>query len=83
MISIVTAEDQLQYQLLHTRSAAGDGGQTRYAAAMYFYNRGMIDDKVLEIYRGLAKDPSADPDKALKAAQCDHHIELKPSEIQT
>ncbi len=83
MISIVTTEDQLQYQLLHSRSVAADGGQTRYAAAMYFYNRGMIDEKVLEIYRGLAKDSSADPDKALTAAQCHHHIELKPSETQT
>ena len=83
MISIVTPEDQLQYQLLRSTSTQGDGGQIRYAAAMYFYNRGMIDDKTLEIFRGLAKDPSADPHKVLAAVLGQDHIELKPSETQT
>ncbi len=77
MISILNSEDQLQYQLLNSTSAATDGGQVRYAAAMYFYNRGMIGEKALEVFRGLAKEPTADPRKVLAAAHCQDQIELK------
>lgn len=80
MISILTNEDHQQYQLLRSTSKAADGGEVRYAAAMYFYNRGMMNDKALEIFRGLAKEPSADPLKALAAAECQGQIELKVRE---
>lgn len=76
MISLQNPEDHAQYQLLTGVSYAADAGQIRYAAAMYFYNRGMIGDKVLEIYRAHAKNPAADPVQALIAAKCDDQIEL-------
>ena len=76
MIALQNAEDHEQYRFLTSASAAADGGQIRYAAAMYFYNRGMIGDKVLEIYRSHAKDPTTDPLKALAAANCLDQIEL-------
>jgi hypothetical protein len=76
MITFQNSEDREQYKLLNSRSSEMDGGQIRYAAAMYFYNRGMIGDKALEIYRSHAKDPNADPMKALAAANCQDQIEL-------
>ena len=76
MILLQNPEDHEQYNLLTSTSVAVDGGQIRYAAAMYFYNRGMIGDKVLEIYRSHAKNPAADPRKALIAAKCHDQIEL-------
>jgi hypothetical protein len=76
MIELQNHEDHQQYKLLNSRSVAADEGQIRYAAAMYFYNRGMIGDKALEIYRSHAKDPAADPLKALAAANCQDQIEL-------
>ncbi|MEO7565288.1 MAG: hypothetical protein ABIS49_01450 [Aestuariivirga sp.] len=76
MIALQNPEDHEQYRLLTSASVAADGGQIRYAAAMYFYNRGMIGEKVLEIYRAHAKNPAADPLKALAAAKYHDQIEL-------
>ncbi len=54
----------------------GDAGHVRYAAAMYFFNRGMINERALEIYRTIVKNPAANPLAALVAAQCQDQIEL-------
>jgi hypothetical protein len=82
MIRIQNREDESQYQLLRSASAAADGGQVRYAAAMYFYNRGMLGEKALEIYRAHAKEPSADPLKALAAAKCQDQIERAEGDLK-
>ena len=82
MISILNTEDEKQYQFLKSVSVEADGGQIRYAAAMYFYNRGMINAKALEIFRGLAKQPSTDPLVALNKAQCLDQIELQTTETR-
>ena len=39
----------------------------RYAAAMYFYQKGSLTDVVLEIYRGLAKDDQTNPSHIITA----------------
>jgi hypothetical protein len=80
MIKLHNNQDLKQYRLLNSRSADADGGQVRYAAAMYFFNRGMIGDKALEIYRSHTNEPAADPLKALAAANCLDQIELAERE---
>lgn len=82
MISILNNEDKKQYQLLTSVSVAVDGGQIRYAAAMYFYNRNMINAKALEIFRSLAKEPATDPRVVLGKAQCLDQIELETTETR-
>ena len=82
MISILNGEDEKQYKLLKSVSAEVDAGQIRFAAAMYFYNRSMINAKALEIFRGLAKEPSTDPRTVLEKAECLDQIELETTETR-
>lgn len=61
MISILTHEDREQFQQLRSLSFNAGAGKMRYAAAMYFYQRGTLTDTTLEIYRSLSKDDFSNP----------------------
>ena len=51
----MTTEDRQQWQLLHAPLGERHSGRVRYAAAMHLYNRGIIDDALLEEFRIYAK----------------------------
>ncbi|HRX35028.1 MAG TPA: hypothetical protein P5337_01400 [Aestuariivirga sp.] len=51
----MTTEDRQQWQLLHAPLGERHSGRVRYAAAMHLYNRGIIDDALLEEFRICAK----------------------------
>jgi len=57
-----TPEDRRQYALLKTPPRTEQGGRVRYAAAMYFYNRAMLDADTLEAFRVVAKEDNRWPD---------------------
>lgn len=61
MIRLGSPEDVQQYELLISPLGTARSGAIRYAAAMYFYKRGMIDGKILEAYRACCKQDSEDP----------------------
>ncbi len=54
-------EDRHQLELLGTAFAEPMSGRVRYAAAMYFYQRGMISAECLEVYRICARLDHEDP----------------------
>ena len=56
-----TAEDVHQFADLSTPPGEPGSGRLRYAAAMHFYNRGMLDPEALEVYRILALIDAEDP----------------------
>lgn len=64
----MTPENQLQLQLLLGAVGAEGSGKDRYAAAMYFWQRGQLGDRSLEIFRALAKDDATDPTTVLRHA---------------
>lgn len=57
----VSSEDWVQLSLLATPVDEPLSGCTRYAAAMYFYQRGMISEECLEVYRVCARIDHEDP----------------------
>ncbi|HSO47020.1 MAG TPA: hypothetical protein VLQ68_03720 [Rhizobiaceae bacterium] len=54
-------EDERQRRLLETPVGLPGSGRTRYAAAMYFWRTGAIDERLLEIYRICCKLDDEDP----------------------
>ncbi|MBI2718093.1 MAG: hypothetical protein HY245_03270 [Rhizobiales bacterium] len=54
-IVIETAEDRRQWQYLNAPVGELQSGRVRYAAAMYFYTRGLLDADTLEAFRIAAK----------------------------
>ena len=56
-----TKEDFLQYKYLNIPLNVDGSGYTRYGAAMYFYNKGLISEEILEKYRICCKFDSYDP----------------------
>lgn len=61
MISLASHEDEMQLSLLSARPGEHDSGLTRYAAAMYFFQRGMISAATLEVYRCCSPFDGEDP----------------------
>ena len=61
MTKLATNQDHEQFEQLRSSSISAGAGKMRYAAAMYFYQRGQLSDTVLEIYRSLAKDDQCIP----------------------
>ena len=51
---------------LTSRPGAPGSGARRYAAAMYFFNRGEMTAEMLEIYRCCSKFDHEDPIKVAK-----------------
>ena len=49
-----TNDDFIQYDFLNTPLNIKKSGYTRYGAAMYFYNKGLISEDALEIYRAVS-----------------------------
>ncbi|MBG1230776.1 dimethylsulfonioproprionate lyase family protein [Aestuariivirga litoralis] len=63
MPEIIPQNDEDKEQLTYLRSPPGErgSGAVRYAAAMYFFQRGMLHARDLEAYRALSKvDGTAD-----------------------
>lgn len=62
-------DDQFTFQIACLGIAPGTagGGMVRYAAAMYFFQNGLLSSAALEVYRALAKDDAADPLVSLHA----------------
>jgi hypothetical protein len=56
-----TPEDRAQLALLATPPDEAMSGRIRYAAAMYFYQRGMISEECLEVYRICSRLDREDP----------------------
>ena len=52
--SLKTKDDFIQYEFLNTPLNIKKSGYTRYGAAMYFYNKGLISENDLEIYRAVS-----------------------------
>jgi hypothetical protein len=67
MITIVTVEDARQYALLTSRHTSPGSAASRYAAAMYFFGRGMIEAETLETYRTCSPIDHEDPRGLLAA----------------
>ncbi len=82
MIVILTREDREQFERLRSLSIDAGAGKMRYAAAMYFYQRGTLSDTTLEIYRSLAKDDCVNPVKLIETlgrrAEIEETIVMKP-----
>lgn len=67
MISIASAEDARQYASLTSADATPGAATARYAAAMYFFTRGMIAAETLEAYRICSPIDHEDPRGLLAA----------------
>lgn len=63
-------EMAVQLKLLRSPCGEAGSGMARYAAAMYFHRRQMLDSTALEIYRSLAKDDEADALSIVRALTC-------------
>ena len=61
MISLNSDKDVYQLELLTTPTGLPASGRTRYAAAMYFFVRGMIGHEALEVYRICSPLDGEDP----------------------
>ena len=61
MTAGLAEKDRRQRELLETPVGQKGGGMVRYAAAMHFHRRGLINDELLEIYRICARQDDADP----------------------
>lgn len=46
---------------LHAKIGDAGSGNVRYAAAMYFYNKGLCSKELLEVYRRCSKFDHEDP----------------------
>jgi hypothetical protein len=77
MIQLESREDRLQYDLLATPMGISGSGCVRYAAAMYFYQRAMIGDRALEVYRICCKQDDENPLAALDRIGCIHEVGLR------
>lgn len=60
-------ETRAQWRLLLTPAGDAWSGRARYAAAMYFYQKGEMTPQVLEIYRICSRLDHEDAVDALKA----------------
>lgn len=58
-------EDARQLALLNATLNEPSSGRTRYAAAVYFYQRGMISEDCLEVYRTCSVFDHEDPKPVL------------------
>ncbi len=61
-------DDDRHYACLVSTSTQPGAAKARYAAAMHFYNSGMLDGDTLEIYRTLAKCDTELPNALLAAS---------------
>lgn len=57
----VDSEIAEQWALINTPLGEDWSGRTRYAAAMFFYKRGLMDAPTLEVYRICSRLDHQDP----------------------
>jgi hypothetical protein len=69
------AEDRRQLDLLAAPFDEEMSGRTRYSAAMYFYQRGLISAECLEVYRICARIDHENPAPFLEKLGLTHEIE--------
>lgn len=60
-------ETKRHWTLIRTPPGIEWSGRTRYAAAMFFYQRGEMNAETLEIYRILSRLDTEDPVSVLKS----------------
>lgn len=65
MIVVEHDEDRRQFAFLGAAPGEPGSGRVRYAAAMHFFQRGMLSRRALECFRVLAKEDGEDPQAAL------------------
>jgi hypothetical protein len=63
----VRDEDRRQARLLGGGFGKPSAGRDRYAAAMYFYQRGLLSERCLEVYRTCSVIDGEDPRPVLAA----------------
>lgn len=60
------SEADIQWETITLPRGLEWSGRARYAAAMYFYDRGEMDAATLEVYRYLARLDGEDPADVLR-----------------
>ena len=65
MVGTSTAENIRQMAMLGIAPGEPMGGRVRYAAAMHFYQKGLISEECLEVYRMCCVCDEEDPSKFL------------------
>jgi len=78
-IAQLCTEDCSQLALLGTPLDEPMSGRTRYAAAMYFFQRGMISEECLEVYRICSRIDHEDPGPFLACIGLAQEIEALKS----
>lgn len=68
-------EDARQADILTGAIGAPFSGRDRYAAAMYFYQRGLLSDRCLEVYRSCSIIDGENPKAALANLGLLHEVE--------
>jgi hypothetical protein len=63
---VTEEEDARQLAALNSTSNEPLAGRARYAAAMYFYHRGLISEDSLEVYRTCSVFDHEDPRPVLE-----------------
>jgi hypothetical protein len=74
-------EDMSQLAMLATPFEEPMSGRIRYAAAMYFYQRGMISAECLEVYRICSRIDHEDPHPFLARLGLANEVEALASTI--
>ncbi|SOC40450.1 hypothetical protein SAMN05892877_107245 [Rhizobium subbaraonis] len=59
-------ESRHQWELIRTPAGVEWSGRARYAAAMYFYQKGIMAADVLEVYRICSRLDAEDPLSVLR-----------------
>lgn len=59
-------ETRRHWDLIRTQPGVEWSGRTRYAAAMYFYQRGEMSAEALEVYRICSRLDAEDPAAVLR-----------------
>jgi hypothetical protein len=74
VITLETDEDTHQASLLMTAPGPEGSGRIRYAAAMYFFQRGMLSEAALELFRISSAIDHEDPLLSIKLHKLDSEI---------
>ena len=74
MITLETDEDRHQASLFVTAPGPEGSGRIRYAAAMYFFQRGMLSEAALELFRISSAIDHEDPLLSIKLHKLDSEI---------
>jgi hypothetical protein len=78
----LSEEDRHQLELLGAPFETPMSGRVRYAAAMYFYQRGMISAECLEVYRICSRLDYEDPEPFLSRLGLAKEIEALKSTVR-